>query len=95
MLTSAVIGPAERRAGREGRERRDIHSLMTTTNSLRPLFRLYRKTAKPSVGIASATLGPIKLVLFKLQTWPRGKGKKKGKGIKRERQGSGEVFVSC
>ena len=88
------MGPQRDEARREGRERRDIHSLMTTTNSSRPLFRLYRKTAKPSVGIALATLGPIKLVLFKLQTWPRGKGKKR-EGNKKRETGIGEVFVSC
>ncbi len=73
MLTSTVIWPAERAGEREmeGKERereREIHSLMTTTNTDVPLFQLY-KTAHFS-GIALASMGLIKLVLFRLQTWP-------------------------
>jgi len=65
MLTCAVIWPAE--SGRK-REKREIHSLITTTNTDMSLFQLY-KTANFS-GITLASMGPIKLVLFRLQTWP-------------------------
>lgn len=67
MLTSAVIWPAERREKLRKREKkREIHSLMTSTNTDTALFKLY-KTVDFS-GIALASMGPIKLVLFRLQT---------------------------
>lgn len=49
-------------------EKERYTALMTATNIDTPLFQLY-KTADFS-GIALASMGPIKLVLFRLQTWP-------------------------
>lgn len=91
MLTSTVIWPVERTGEKVDREEggvkkkeRAIHNLMTTTNTDVKLCSTSTKQ-QTSVGLLFASVGLIRLVLFRLQTWPP----------KRDKGASLGVRVSC